>query len=359
MQTNSTLHNIICTAKPLAVRMLVQVLLILSISSPVLANIGDSRSDIDKQSGEEYLIQTEDRRIWLKDEYRSGDLGKVRSYGYLSNIDGFKATRWIEYDNQERVIKETVLFDKAIQLREYKKYYRNIYEAIADEQLYRIKFYSGDRLGALVPVSNQNLNEIQFFVAPDSTKINMHSLISGFEIKETTTQRIKDNLADNSWQITDNYFEDRLLFSEKLLPRAKTDMIVIHHTAKDSMSVPDIHAYHLTKGWAGIAYHQVILPDGTIQDGRPEETIGAHALGANPRSIGIVVVGNFENKAPSAIQMDTLVKLTLKFMHEYNIPVEHVVPHREVTKGTTCPGKQFPWNELMNELKAGILVNSR
>ncbi|CUH95555.1 hypothetical protein P22_1626 [Propionispora sp. 2/2-37] len=81
--------------------------------------------------------------------------------------------------------------------------------------------------------------------------------------------------------------------------------------------------------------------------------MGAHALGVNPHSIGIGVDGNFETKPPTAAQMNSLVKLVLELMEKYHIPLDRVVPHRDVTEGTSCPGKLFPWDELMQRLYKG------
>lgn len=160
-----------------------------------------------------------------------------------------------------------------------------------------------------------------------------------------------DGVTDGTWLRTDHYFRPELSFSENLVPRSKTDMIVIHHTALDNMSVADIHDLHLTKGWAGIAYHKVIQSDGTIEIGRPQNMVGAHAMGANPRSIGIVLVGDFDEHPPTAAQLDTLVNLTRQLIKKYSIPLENVLPHRAVTPGTDCPGTLFPWDEFIRSLK--------
>lgn len=319
--------------------------------SGVSAALGDSKQQIEAYYGSAYLIQDQDRRIWQRQEWHSEFQDEVIAYGYLSSFGDWQATHWITYNDREQAVKETVLLSKDIRIREFQQYFNGMYDLVSADNstVFTTPFFSGSQLGAIVRTET-GLNSISFFMRPDHTKINMHSKISGFEVTAITAQMAKQHFTDKTWQITDNYFQSKLFFSEKLTPRATTDMIVIHHTAKDNMSVEDIHELHLNKGWAGIAYHKVILPDGSIKDGRPKNMIGAHAFGANPRSIGIVVDGDFDNKPPTAVQMDSLVRLTRELMMKYHIPIDNVVPHRDVTEGTTCPGKQFPWDELMYRL---------
>ena len=76
--------------------------------------------------------------------------------------------------------------------------------------------------------------------------------------------------------------------------RSSTDFIAVHCSAtKPSMdwSVLDIKRVHMRRGWLTVGYHFVIKRDGTIQEGRPMDSIGAHVKGYNHNSIGICMVG--------------------------------------------------------------------
>lgn len=86
----------------------------------------------------------------------------------------------------------------------------------------------------------------------------------------------------------------------KLLPqrlkkskRTITD-IVIHCTAtkvgKD-LTADDLRKMHKAKGWSDIGYHYVVRMDGTVENGRDIDIIGAHVSGYNSHSIGVVYVG--------------------------------------------------------------------
>jgi N-acetylmuramoyl-L-alanine amidase len=87
-------------------------------------------------------------------------------------------------------------------------------------------------------------------------------------------------------------------------------LIIIHHSASADVPAAEINAWHLARGWAGIVYHFVIRKDGSIERGRPQQAIGAHAgPGANGHSIGICLCGNFMKELPSDAQMVSLLVL--------------------------------------------------
>ncbi len=86
-----------------------------------------------------------------------------------------------------------------------------------------------------------------------------------------------------------------------------------------------------------IGYHYVVLPDGTIQQGRPEWMPGAHTAGHN-NTIGICLVGNFERRRPSRAQLQVTIKLVARLMKKYHFTVNEVYGHRDLA-ATACPGR--------------------
>ena len=80
------------------------------------------------------------------------------------------------------------------------------------------------------------------------------------------------------------------------------NLIVIHCTATKrgiDYSVNTIRKWHKKRGFKDIGYHFVIHLDGTIERGRPWDQSGAHALGYNENSIGIVYVGGLDENGNS------------------------------------------------------------
>ena len=101
--------------------------------------------------------------------------------------------------------------------------------------------------------------------------------------------------------------------------RTKTDIIVIHCTQTPSdmdFGVEKVTSWHKNRGFDTIGYHYLIKRDGTLQVGRDEDVVGAHAVAVNGTSIGIALVGGgtadmgWENNF-SPIQFETLKEVSL------------------------------------------------
>jgi len=121
--------------------------------------------------------------------------------------------------------------------------------------------------------------------------------------------------------------------------------IILHCTATSEsrdFSAADIDRWHRERGWRGIGYHYVIRLDGSIEQGRPIEQIGAHVKGHNADSVGIVYVGGLTADGSQAkdtrtpAQKDAMFSLVARLCHEYSIPVNRVYGHREFS-AKYCP----------------------
>ena len=131
----------------------------------------------------------------------------------------------------------------------------------------------------------------------------------------------------------------------RLETRRLTDMVVIHHTGNpsdDDLSAAEIDVSHKARGWACIGYHYVVRKDGTVEQGRPHWTIGAHAYGHNSHTIGIHVCGNFEEAEPTDEQIESMAMLLANLCTDYGLPIDrdHIVGHRELMS-TACPGRNL------------------
>jgi N-acetylmuramoyl-L-alanine amidase len=75
--------------------------------------------------------------------------------------------------------------------------------------------------------------------------------------------------------------------------------IIIHCSATPegkNIGATTIRGWHKERGFTDIGYHYVIRLDGTIEQGRPIEQIGAHCQGHNRNSIGICYIGGLSQK---------------------------------------------------------------
>jgi N-acetyl-anhydromuramyl-L-alanine amidase AmpD len=83
--------------------------------------------------------------------------------------------------------------------------------------------------------------------------------------------------------------------------------------------------------------------------GRMIDEIGAHCVGMNAVSIGIVFIGNFDEGNVLVDQWNLGLKLTRSLIKTFNIPVENVRGHCDFA-GKSCPGKFFDMNKFRREL---------
>lgn len=89
--------------------------------------------------------------------------------------------------------------------------------------------------------------------------------------------------------------------------RTSTDYIVVHCAAtKPSMDigVREIRQWHKQKDWLDIGYHFVIRRDGTIEEGRNVDQVGAGVKNHNYDSVHICLVGGLteDGKAGKVFQ---------------------------------------------------------
>lgn len=141
-----------------------------------------------------------------------------------------------------------------------------------------------------------------------------------------------------------NIIETNLKFKE-LSIRKLTNRIIIHHADAIKCTAEDIHRWHLERGWSGAGYHFLIRKDGSKYRLRPENAIGAHASGNNSDSIGICFEGDFQREIMSDAQIKAGQELIAYLKSKYNIT--KVQKHSDVCN-TSCPGKNFPFNEIAN-----------
>jgi N-acetyl-anhydromuramyl-L-alanine amidase AmpD len=139
--------------------------------------------------------------------------------------------------------------------------------------------------------------------------------------------------------------------------------IVIHHSATDVGNLKDMDRYHREQRHMenGLAYHFLIgngrgMGDGEVGVGRrwTEQINGGHLAieSLNERSLGICLVGNFQEDRPTGKQLQSLHALVDHLMDACGLGVEAVKTHQQIhTLHTQCPGRLFPSSTFIAELK--------
>lgn len=150
----------------------------------------------------------------------------------------------------------------------------------------------------------------------------------------------------------------------------KLSMAVVHHSAgatdqPTATILRSIQAYHMDgRGWSDIGYNFAVDPSGAVwearQGGIDRAIIGAHATGFNARSTGVVILGDYDARAPTAASLIAVQQIiSWKFALHHAVPsgkhvyragtdskfgpagtsvaLDRVIGHRDVGI-TSCPG---------------------
>lgn len=115
-----------------------------------------------------------------------------------------------------------------------------------------------------------------------------------------------------------------------------------------------IASIHKARGWAGVGYHFIICPDGTLVYVGDAGTARANVANANEKVMGICLIGNFTKHLPSDQQIHSAHELTWWFDSQRAVwpnlkssYEEMVGGHKDLNKkfgnpGTQCPGDSWP-----------------
>ena len=123
----------------------------------------------------------------------------------------------------------------------------------------------------------------------------------------------------------------------------KINLIIIHCLATKEgrdFHIQDVRRWHVNeRGFKDVGYHYLITLDGTIEKGRDESVVGAHAAGYNAHSIGIAYCGGLdENGKPkdtrTLAQKASMYKLLVDLKKKY--PDAKIIGHNEVSS-KACP----------------------
>lgn len=115
----------------------------------------------------------------------------------------------------------------------------------------------------------------------------------------------------------------------------------VHHSgASASQSVAEIQNYHMDRnGWWDIGYNFLVRESGDIYTGRGWSNVGAHAAGHNTAYLGVCLVGDYRNTAPSAAAKASLAYLYDEANRRKGSTLE-LVTHRQLD-ATACPGDEL------------------
>lgn len=123
----------------------------------------------------------------------------------------------------------------------------------------------------------------------------------------------------------------------------RIEWIVVHCSAVrpgETSSAKQIDEWHRQQGWAGIGYHFVVRRDGSIEQGRPLEKVGAHCRGYNATSVGVCYEGGLDASGKPADTRTEEQKAMLKVLVgvlRKRFPDAKVVGHHDLDNNKACP----------------------
>lgn len=142
-------------------------------------------------------------------------------------------------------------------------------------------------------------------------------------------------------------------------PESDIKAIFVHHTASQEDAMEDSYAamraiyyYHtVTRGWGDIGYNYLIDEDGRIFEGRygGDKVVGAHTANFNVGTVGVAVIGNYQENEINGGAVEGLAKLLTNLTEKYKLDplaitklrgknVNVISGHRDAGK-TVCPGE--------------------
>lgn len=124
----------------------------------------------------------------------------------------------------------------------------------------------------------------------------------------------------------------------------------------------EVALIHKARGWAGVGYHFLICPDGTLVYVGDAGTARANVANANEKVMGICLIGDFTKHLPSDEQIISAHEITWWFDKQRGVwpklksPWDSMVyGHKEMNQifgnpGTACPGSSWP-NDMKERIK--------
>ena len=140
------------------------------------------------------------------------------------------------------------------------------------------------------------------------------------------------------------------------------DKIIMHHSlTKDSQTV----SWNAIRKWHkgehsdspylmdDIGYHygiEIIDDKHEILVGRLMTEQGAHTKGQNRSSLGICLIGNFDNQPPVKEMWDLAVSLVDSLCNILYITSNSVYSHNRYAPDRSCPGKAFSMDKFRGDI---------
>jgi peptidoglycan hydrolase-like amidase len=162
-------------------------------------------------------------------------------------------------------------------------------------------------------------------------------------------------------------------WAQRYSPKVK--LLVVHHTAQkvagDNRPTVErmraLYEYHTnSRGWGDIGYHYVVDEQGGIYEGRSggKNVVGGHVYCGNVGTVGVALMGNFEEEQPTIQQIQSLQWLLNHLGETYDINlnrtvtfhgknVKTILRHKDLIS-TECPG--FFMSHTVSQVRSNVIA---
>lgn len=222
---------------------------------------------------------------------------------------------------------------------------RNVASGAQQNRIYRVR--SGDNLGSIAKKYGTSVKNL----------VRANNLKNANLIKPGQKIKIPSDTYNHTLGSTHGLPYSVLKRLRSVQPKSKKWVrIMIHHTGTPQGNFEAFDKAHRRRGMEnGLAYHFLIGNGKKMKDGEiimskrwKEQLDGGHTQikYLNATSIGICLVGNFQNQRPTSTQLKQLTALCRFLMARCGISEANITTHKvayEAYKklGTQCPGKYF------------------
>lgn len=148
---------------------------------------------------------------------------------------------------------------------------------------------------------------------------------------------------------------DMLFGTNPPVADSRWQAIVVHHSGTTRGNAQTLAEIHQSQGFPGLGFHFVIgngegAGDGEVQIGYrwKQQIDGLFYRDA----ISVCVIGDGDRAAPTAAQMEQLIRLVTVLQQRLNLPAERVLLHTTIAQETTSPGRLFPASAFRQQLLA-------
>ncbi|MEM1072039.1 MAG: peptidoglycan recognition family protein [Planctomycetota bacterium] len=149
-------------------------------------------------------------------------------------------------------------------------------------------------------------------------------------------------------------------------PMVRVERLTVHHDALPPIAIRSraqaadrietIRRSHVQgRGWADIGYHYIVDPTGGVWEGRPIRLQGAHVRDQNPRNVGVLVLGHFDEQQPTPQALAALDATMAELCGLHGIPLGRVKTHQELAS-TGCPGSNLQRYMIQTRARHGRLA---